>query len=111
MSNTSPHIITSAARKQPTSTVGRLSPRQGEHSDPSPVHDRARVGRFDSARSTYSDRSRGHVGRFDDGMSTYSDRNRARVGRFDDGMTTAAEHGQAPIARIDPGTAHDALAA
>jgi hypothetical protein len=93
MSNTSPHIITSAARKQPTSTVGRLSPRQGEHSDPSPVHDRARVGRFD------------------DGMSTYPDRNRARVGRFDDGMTTAAEHGQAPIASIGAGTADDALAA
>jgi hypothetical protein len=93
MSNTSPHIITSEARKQPTSIIGRLRPRQGEHSDPTPVHDRARVGRFD------------------DGMSTYPDRNRARVGRFDDGMTTAAEHGQAPIASIGAGTADDALAA
>jgi hypothetical protein len=93
MSNTSPPIITSTARKQPTSIIGHLRPRQAEHAEPTPVHDRARVGRFG------------------DGMSTYPDRNRAHVGRFDDGMSTAPEHGQGPIGSIDDGTADDALAA
>jgi hypothetical protein len=94
MSNISPHI-TSTARKQPATIIGRPRPRprQAEREEPTSVHDRARVGRFD------------------DGMSTYPDRNRARVGRFDDGMSTAAEHGQAPIGSLGAGTADDALAA
>jgi hypothetical protein len=93
MSNTSPHIITSTAREQPATVIGRPRPRQAEREEPTSVHDRARVGRFD------------------DGMSTYPDRDRARIGRFDDGMSTAPEHGQAPIGSLRAETADDALAA
>jgi hypothetical protein len=129
MSNTSPHSVTSAAREQLPSTIGRPRPHQADDAVPTLAHDRAHVGRFDDGMSTYPDRNRAHVGRFDDGMSTYPDRNRAHVGRFDDGMSTypdrdrahvgrfddgmstALDHGQPPIRSIDDGTAEDALAA
>jgi hypothetical protein len=93
MSNTSPHIITSTARRQPTNIIGRPRSRQAAHADPTQVHDQARVGRFD------------------DGMSTYPDRNRDHVGRFDAGMSTAPAQGQGSIGSIDDGTADAALAA
>lgn len=128
MSNSLPHIITSAAREQPPSIIGR--PRhQADYAAPALAHDRAHVGRFDDGTSTYPDRNRTHVGRFDDGMSTYPDRDRAHVGRFDDGMatypdrdrahvgrfddgmSTTVDHGQPPIGSIDGATAEDALAA
>jgi hypothetical protein len=72
MSNTSPHIIASTERNQPTSIIGHSVPRPAEHAEPTPVHDRA------------------HVGRFDDGMSAASEHGQAPIASIDDEIADAA---------------------
>jgi hypothetical protein len=111
MRNTTPHLITNTASKQPTTINRHPQPRQTADADPPAVQDRARVGRFDDGMSTYPDGDRARVGRFDDGMSTYPDGDRARVGRFDDGMSSTLDNGQTAIGSVDDANADDALAA